>query len=188
MFSGTFLAHAETGAVFVLEVAAWSLPAALAAVLARRSPPGCRITWALLAAACAAIALDKAIDIHQWVHDAGQFLVRLVDKQYRFRGPTAGYRLLLLGGLFLVACTSLWLVIRRDRALGPAKLLGLSGIVMAMAYLAARLVPAMTGVFAGWRAWAVEGACYAMVLGGAVLGLRKGHAGGPVLEHGDPVR
>ena len=89
-------------------------------------------------------------------------------------------RLLLLGGLLVTGCATLLIWTRRDRDRSLAKWLALGGLAAVMAYLGARLVPALKGPLAPPVGWFVEALCWALVATGEVLAWRSQGRSGSV--------
>ena len=170
------LALAEsTGFTLASEVLLWSVPALLAVRAGLRSPRGERAVWWVVASACTVITLDKALDLQNVAHELGKRLVWTFAPGLTSSGGRPLARLALLGGLLLVASGVLYLLVRRDRAIGRSKRLSLSGLVLVMSYLGARLAPGLQDWFGmatpagvGWSGvgLAVELACWLLVVAG----------------------
>ena len=160
----------EAGARLWGEALVWSLPAIGALARFVRAPRGGRLGWLVIAAACAVVVLDKAIDVQTVLHHAGQDLVRAVDPEHRMRGPNAWMRWLLLGGGFLLATGLMVWVAVRDRDLTGGKRLSLVGLVMVLGYLGARLLPAVKARVEGGAGLAVEAVCWVVIVAGIARG------------------
>ena len=129
---------ASTGALQALEVVLWAVPGALAWSAARRGAQA-RGGWVLVAAACAFICTDKALDLHGAVLGVLRDATRAPAPELRAHGSAQGMRtlLLVLGGLG--AGAGLWLLARRlGRGTGAVRL-SLAGLLVVVALLAARL-------------------------------------------------
>lgn len=132
------LLAASTGALQVLEVVLWAAPGALAWGAARRDA-GARRAWLLVAAACAFICADKALDLHGAVLSLLRDAARAAAPELRAHGSAQGMRTLLLVLAGLVAGAGLWLLARRlGRGTGALRL-SLAGLTVVVALLAARL-------------------------------------------------
>lgn len=166
------LAEHESGLLYAVEILLWSVPTLLACALVQRYPAGTRIAWAILGAACLCIVLDKAFDILSVVHKTGQKIVDVVDPDTRMRGEHLIYRYLLLGGLLGGGSVGLVYCLRRDGDRSRGKVIALTGLVLVLVYIAARLVPGLKDHLAPPTGWAIEGACYAIILWGLVIGWR----------------
>lgn len=153
---------------------------ALAAFLFHRGRPGARAAWALVAAACALIAVDKAVDFQTHLHALGQQLVARIDPGTSMRGEHVWMRLVLLGGLVLGGCAVLVAWLRFDSERRRAKQISLAGLALILAYLGARLVPSLKEPLAPPRGWVVEGLAWALVVGGELAGIRAAGSPKPV--------
>ena len=158
----------------VLEVLVWSTPAALGLWLSIRSPAQARAGWCLVTLVCTAFALDKAVDLHFVLMQAGRSFVHWLDPETHLRGAKLGLRALLLGGIFLAGSTLGWALYRLDRDRNRNKLTSLLGLALVMAYLGARLMPTIGDLLESTGAgWFVEALAWALVVGGQLAGLRR---------------
>lgn len=153
-----------------LELLLWTVPALAAGARFARGRRGVRGAWLVVAAACAAIVADKAFDVQTVAHRVGQDLVLAIDPEHRMRGPHAWMRQLLLGGLFVLGVALLWLLARSDRALRGGKVVSLLGLVLVMGYLGLRMLPPVRERISEPLAWAIEGACWLLVVVGLAVG------------------
>lgn len=167
------LLEPEQGARAWGEAALWALPCAGALLLFLRGARGRRLGWLLIAAGCAAVVLDKAVDLQTVLHQAGQGLVRHLDPEHRMRGPNAWMRWVLLGGGFALGAAVLVAAALRDRGLCAGRRLGLLGLVLVLGFLAVRLLPAVKVRVDGGTALLVEGLCWLLVLAGVLRGARR---------------
>lgn len=165
--------ESESALQYWAELIPWIVPTILGAVLTRRSPRGERLTWGMVTAVCAVILVDKAVDLVTPLTEFGRWVVQLADPETRFRTQNLYMRVLLLGSLFLSGCLGLCVLLRMDRSVHTPKWISLSGIVLLMAYMAARLVPAIGQHIDDAREWIVQGTAWAIVIIGILLGFRK---------------
>ena len=132
--------------------------------------------------ACLVIVLDKAVDLQLIAMTVGKSLVHSIDPEMTHKGTRQSGRAALLGTLFVGGCIGLWMLVRSDRHLDRAKVLSLAGLVGVMAYLGARLVPAVSRALGGegngalWGS-AIELACCALVWTGLLLARRWSDTG-----------
>lgn len=161
--------HTDLPGNAVLEVLLWAPPALLALRRARSAPPGERRTWAVVAAACVVIVLDKTVDLQAFAMAAGRHLVHAYAPDLAAHGGRPLARAALLGAFFVAGCAGMFALVRGDRRLERRKLLALAGLVGVMAYLGARLVPAVGQRLGPAGGAAIELACCALVWTGLVL-------------------
>jgi hypothetical protein len=160
----------EARLMFLVEVALWSLPTLLALALAMRTPVGARGAWWLVSAGCAMIVLDKCVDLQVPFYLAGKEMAHVLDPSLQMRGENLWMRYLLLGVLFLASCTAFFYGLRWDRELSSAKGVALLGLVMVMAYLGIRLLPAMAQYLTEPLRLTLEAICLCVVLAGLWMG------------------
>lgn len=154
-----------------LEVVLWAAPAGLAAHRFLRTPRGTRATWLLVGAACAVIAVDKAVDLQTVAYHAAKDWIGRYAPELRAGGSAQGWRVALLVAGGTAGLLALWALARRDRQVRTApKLLALSGLAGVIVYLAARLVPTLGEHFTTGLRWSVELTCWALIVTGAVAG------------------
>lgn len=154
----------------LVEAACWALPALAASAVFLRSPRGGRASWAVVAGACAAIVADKLVDLQIRLYRLGKELVAGADPELRLRGEHLWLRLLLLGGLFVAGAFALRFGARLDRRPGRGKRVALAGLVLVLAFLGARLVPALKPHFAPPRDVVLEGLTWLVVVAGVLVG------------------
>jgi hypothetical protein len=180
------LAEHESGLVYATEIALWTTPTLLAFTLACRFPKGTRIAWVILGTACLAIVLDKALDLLSVAHKTGQQLVKAVDPETRMRDGNLVYRFLLLGGLFVASSLGLVFCLRRDRDRSRGKVLAFVGLLLVLAYIAARMIPGLKERLLPPTGWIVEAVSYALILLGLIYGWRHPPEDRPTADSRDP--
>lgn len=129
--------------VDALSVLAWSTLMLLALVLARRLDAGRRSAWALVAACCGVVALDKAIDVQSAVYVLGQRMFGAMDPYLGLREHRALVRFVLVVPLLAVAVVGTLGLARTKRSWGSAERLGLLGLTLILVYVGLRLLPGM---------------------------------------------
>lgn len=156
----------EQGGLLWFEIALWALPTLLACARGMSAGKGLRAGWFVIALACSVVVLDKAVDLQIALHQLGQELVVRIDPRHRLKGPHAWMRVVLLGGLFLVAAAGLLLAVRRDHDLHAGKRIALAGLVGVLGYVGARLVPAIGKRLGEPTTWVIEISLWLVILVG----------------------
>ena len=157
----------------MLEAALWSVPALVSIGAWLRGTRGLRFTWLIVAAACGVIVLDKLVDLHAYLHDAGSQIAWTLDPDNGLRGDMLVVRLALLGGLFVAAVVGLWMFVRLDRARTAPKWTALGGLVLIFGLLGARLVPALRDLLGGASGKLPEAVAWLLVVLGCLRGLAR---------------
>ena len=156
----------EQGGLFWFEIVLWAVPTFLALARGVSAGKGVRAGWFVVALACAAVVVDKTVDLQIVLHHAGQDLVARIDPRHRMKGPHAWMRIALLGGLFLIGSAGLFFTVRRDHDLHAGKRIALGGLVGVMGYVGARLVPAVGRRLSESTAWVIEISLWLVILWG----------------------
>lgn len=163
------LLEQEVGGRYLTEIVLWSVPLLVACVRFARGESGRRLGWLVIAAGCAAIVADKAVDLQVVLHGAGQDFVQWVDPEHRMRGENAWMRYLFLGGGALLAAGLLFFVVRRDRHLSRGKCLSVLGLVGVTSFLALRLLPQVKDALEASSSW-IEIGLWCVVITGTGMG------------------
>jgi len=154
-----------------LNLGLWVVPFLLAVRLSLSAPPGRRAAWFVVALYCGGICADKVVDLQMILFSDGKSVFKaLADAFPVLQENKRGIKLGLLGFLLLAGVGGTLFLIRKDEGLSPPKWMSLCGLILVMAFVAARLMPGLRGDVASWIGMVVEGAALLLVTIGLLLG------------------
>ncbi len=154
-------------------IVVWTFATAVTGCALARAPRDRRLTWTVVAAACAVIVADNAFGVQDVAMTWGKAAVRALDLDVRNTGSVVK-RSALFAALFFGGSAALFALVRADRPLDGPRRLSLAGLVCVMAFLGARMTPRLRSVLHETDvAYAVKAVCWMLVVGGAVWSLRR---------------
>jgi hypothetical protein len=161
-----------------LNLGLWVIPFLLAVRLSLRAPPGRRAAWFVVAICCGGICADKVVDLQMILFSDGKSVFKALAEAHPVLQENKRWiKMGLLGFLFLAGVGGTLFLIRRDEDLSPPKWMGLGGLILVMAFVAARLMPGLRGHVASWIGMVSEGVALVLVTIGLLLGQVQNRAG-----------
>jgi hypothetical protein len=148
---------------------AWAALAIVAARLVQRAPTSRHAAWALVAACCVVVAVDKTVDLQTAFYALAQRAVGALDPLLGLRARRDLVRVVLVvPALATVVLGGRWLA-RRNRAWGRAERLAMAGIALVLVYVGLRLLPGMGSVVDSGTDRVLELAALLLIASGAQL-------------------
>ncbi|MBN2490477.1 MAG: hypothetical protein JXQ29_06475 [Planctomycetes bacterium] len=170
MFTSTSLETLELWAIFGV----WLVPGLLAAVLWRRSRPGSRAAWLLVAAGCLVFSADKLLDLQVQFYRVAHRLLRTAVECGLGDGARLPLRIVVLGSGLAVVLVVFRVFVRQDRQIDWPKGLAVGGVVWIVVYVGARLVPAVANLITPEAHRIAEGTGLLLAWSGTVIGWLRG--------------
>lgn len=144
----------------------WALLALVSWLLVLRLPAGRRGAWLLVSTYCTIVALDKVIDLQMALFVSVRWSIDLLDPWFGLRQHRLVVRVLVLLTLAGLAIAGTVLLARRDLYLDRGKKVAISGMLLVLLLVAARLVPGLSAVFSDNLCWIFEGISCLLIVGG----------------------
>ncbi len=155
----------------------WAVLGIVSLRLVWRLPASRRGAWYVVLIYCAAVAIDKVVDLQMVFLLAVRWGVDMLDPWLGLRQHRLVVKVLLLLLMASVAVGGTVTLVRRDRDLDRGKKLAISGLILVLLLVAGRLVPGLATVFSEAVCWGFEAAACLLIAAGLRLGFGVARAG-----------
>lgn len=159
-----------------ITLVAWAVLGIMSLRLVWRLPASRRGAWYVVSIYCAAVAVDKIVDLQMEFLLTVRWGMDVLDPWLGLRQHRPIVKVLLLLLMASVAVGGTVTLVRRDRDLDRGKKLAISGLILVLLFVAGRLLPGLATVFSEAVCWGLEAVACLLIATGLRIGFGAAQA------------